>query len=421
MEDNSCQENQTAPGPDFSISQLLSERKIPFDFYPGPDYPSFPVGKKALNIGILYGGISDQKVGMDHYVHQVLLSMKRMAPQHRYVLIDHRRAGGPFRDRFEQVILDLPGPPVRVSRWNLQIVPRILSQFDVFFSPGLYGPVRIPIGVASVMVVHDLVRRLYPHFFAFNPVQKLLDRLAYPAMLRRYDHILTVSESTRKDLMRLYKVPPEKITVTYHGADETFRPIPEPSKLEGFLRSYKIDQPFILFLGTLEPRKNISSLLTAFAGIKARIPHRLVLVGQKGWKVAPIFQEIERLGLHDRLHWTGYVPDTDRVFFYNTAAFLVLPSWYEGFGMPLLEAMQSGCPVIASNTSAMPEVVGEAGLLVDPGNPEQLTQAMLRLASEPGLCERLRQAGLEQAKKFSWETTARKTLGVFEQVMEKRV
>ena len=180
---------------------------------------------RSLKIGIIYGGISEQKAGMDHYLHQVLPAMKRLAPEHRYVLIDHRRKQTPFKEQFEQIILDLPRLPIRVSRWNLRIVPRILPQFDLVFSPGLYGPLRIPQGVASVMVVHDLTKYLFPNFFPFNPVQKVLDLLVYPAMLRRYGHLITVSETTRQDLITLFKVPEEKITVAYHGAEEAFQPL----------------------------------------------------------------------------------------------------------------------------------------------------------------------------------------------------
>ncbi len=370
---------------------------------------------KSLKIGIIYGGISEQKAGMDHYLHQVLLAMKRMAPDHRYVLIDHRRQNTPFKENFEQVILDLPRSPLRVSRWNLQIVPRVLSQFDLVFSPGLYGPVHIPQGVKSVMVVHDLTRYLFPHFFPFNPVQKILDFWAYPAMLRRYDRLITVSQATSQDLMNRFKIPEKKITVAYHGADETFQPLSRQAVEESLL-SYKIKKPFILFLGTLEPRKNIPALLRAFAGIRDQIPHNLVLVGQRGWKWEPIFKEIERLDLHSRVQWTGYVSDPDRAVFYNGADFMVFPSWYEGFGMPLLEAMQCGCPVITSRVSAMPEVVGEAGILIDPGRLEDLQGAMLRLIHEPGLAEKMRKAGLEQAKKFSWEKSAQKTLEIFEKL-----
>ena len=375
---------------------------------------------RSLKIGIIYGGISEQKAGMDHYLHQVLTAMKRLAPEHRYVLIDHRRKQTSFKEQFEQVILDLPRFPIRVSRWNLRMVPRVLPQFDLVFSPGLYGPLRIPKGVASVMVVHDLTKYLFPDFFPFNPVQKVLDLVVYPAMLRRYDHLITVSKTTRQDLMTLFKVPEEKITVAYHGAEEAFQP-GNPQDAEGFLwQSHNIRRPFILSLGTLEPRKNIPTLLKAFAGIMDQIPHHLVLVGQKGWKWEPIFREMERPNLKERVHWVGYVSDLERISFYNAADFLPYPSWYEGFGMPLLEAMQCGCPVITSRISSMPEVVGEAGLLIDPHRVDDLQGAMLRLAQEPELREKLRLAGFEQAQKFSWETSARITLEVFEKVMERQ-
>jgi glycosyltransferase involved in cell wall biosynthesis len=382
--------------------------------WPGPNL--LLVSIKPLKIGIIYGGISEQKTGMGHYLHQVMLAMKRLAPDHQYVLIDHRRHPIPFRDQFEKVIIDLPRHPLGITRWILREVPKTLHQFDVVFSPGLYGPVRIPKGVASVMVVHDLTRYLFPRFFPFNPVQKVLDRLAYPAMVGRYDHLLAVSEATRKDLSSLFKVPDEKITVAYHGAEEAFQPLTEKEEQEKFLRSKGLKKPFILFLGTLEPRKNISTLLRAFEGIKDQIPHDLVLVGQRGWKWEPIIQEMERPEIKQRVHWVGYVSDPERVFFYQAAAFLVYPSWYEGFGMPLLEAMQCGCPVITSKVSAMPEVVGEAGLLIDPSQIEDLKKALLRLVHEPERAEKMKSAGLEQAKKFSWEISARKTLDVFEKL-----
>jgi glycosyltransferase involved in cell wall biosynthesis len=375
---------------------------------------------RSFKIGIIYGGISEQKAGMDHYLHQVLLTMKRLAPEHRYILIDHRRKQTSFKEQFEQVILDLPRFPIRVSRWNLQIVPRVLPQFDLVFSPGLYGPLRIPKGVASVMVVHDLTKYLFPNFFPFNPVQKVLDLLVYPAMLRRYDHLITVSKTTRQDLMTLFKVDKEKITVVYHGAEEAFQPMSLRNAEESLRQSHNIKKPFILSLGTLEPRKNIPTLLKAFAEIMDQIPHDLVLVGQKGWKWEPIFREMERPKLKERVRWVGYISDPERVSFYNAADFLAYPSWYEGFGMPLLEAMQCGCPVITSRVSSMPEVVGDAGLLIDPHRVEDLQGAMLRLVHEPGLREKLRLAGFEQSKKFSWETSARITLEVFGKIMSAR-
>jgi glycosyltransferase involved in cell wall biosynthesis len=372
---------------------------------------------RPLNIGVIYGGISEQKVGMDHYLHQVLLTMKRLAPEHRYTLVDHRQETNSFREQFGQVVLPLPRGPFSVSRWNLLEVPKVLPRFDLVFSPGLYGPARIPSGVKGVMVVHDLVRYLFPHFFVFNTAQKLLDRWAYPAMLRNYHHLITVSGSTRDDLIRLFRTPDVKITVSPHGADDRFRPAGDPGPVSGLPRKYDLILPFILFLGTLEPRKNLVTLIRAFASLKEKIPHTLVLVGQKGWKCEAIFQTVAALGLQDRVRWTGYIPDGDRVLFYQAADFLVYPSWYEGFGMPLLEAMQSGCPVVASRVSAIPEVVGEAGMLVDPSRTEELAQAMLRLVREPGLRDHFREAGLARARQFSWEASARMTLEVFEEVM----
>jgi glycosyltransferase involved in cell wall biosynthesis len=230
---------------------------------------------------------------------------------------------------------------------------------------------------------------------------------------------LAVSNATREDLLQRFKVPGEKITVAYHGAEEAFQPMSPQVARESLGQSYPVKKPFILFLGTLEPRKNIPTLLEAFAGIMDQIPHDLVLVGQKGWKWEPIFSKMERPDLKKRVHWVGYVSDQERVFFYNAADFLTYPSWYEGFGMPLLEAMQCGCPVITSRVSSMPEDVGQAGLLIDPRRVEDLQGAMLRLAHDPEFKEKLRTAGFKQAQKFSWESSAKITLEVFEKVMER--
>lgn len=375
---------------------------------------------KSLKIGIIYGGISDQKAGMDHFLHQILLAMQALAPHHRYCLIDHRHQKNPFRDHFEQLILDLPGHPLGLTRWNLLMVPRVLDQFDLVFSPGLYGPVRIPPQVASVMVVPDLTRYLFPQFFSFNPIQKLLDRLAYPAMLRRYDRLLAISQSTQKDLMTLFNIPRKKISVVSPWAEESFQPLTETGALDPFMKRHGLKKPYILFLSTLEPRKNLVTLIRAFGVLKDQIPHDLVLVGQRGWKYDPIFKEIGRQKLQQRVHWVGYVPDSERVLFYNATDFLVFPSWYEGFGMPLLEAMQCGCPVITTDVSSMPEVVGQAALLVNPADEEGLTKTMLRLIQEDGLAKQLRQAGLAQAKKFSGEMSAGKTLAVFEEVINNK-
>jgi glycosyltransferase involved in cell wall biosynthesis len=379
------------------------------------------MASEHIKIGVIYGGISEQKAGMDHYLHQVMLAMKPLSPRYHFTLIDHRPQSTPFKEQFDTLILELPSGPLSVSRWNLQVVPKVLSRFDLVFSPGLYGPVRIPRGVASVMVVHDLTRYLFPDFFQFNPVQKLLDRLVYPAMLRRYDHLLAVSQATCQDLKRLFKINGEKISVAYHGAESELRPLDKEEAKRVVSEKYGLKTPFILFLGTLEPRKNIPTLLEVFARIHEQIPHDLVLVGQKGWKWEPIFQIIEDLHIDSRVHWVGYVPDQERPQFYNAADFLVYPSWYEGFGMPLLEAMQCGCPVITSEVSAMPEVVAEAGLLIDPAQTGTLQEAMLRMALEPELKERLREAGLTRAGNFSWESSAQLTLEVFEKVIRSKV
>ncbi len=267
----------------------------------------------------------------------------------------------------------------------------------------------------TVLTVHDLIFERYPeHHTATN--RAFLKR-AMPAFVRAATHIIAVSEQTKRDLMELYATPAEKITVVYEGIDAGFSPA-GPDAVERVRDIYSPERPYLLMVGTLEPRKNHLTAVRALARLKAAgRPHRLLIAGGQGWLFDEIRRQIDSLGLQDDVRFTGYVPDVELPALYSGAACLLLPSLYEGFGFPVLEAMACGTPVVCANVSSLPEIAGDAALLVPPRDDEALAAAVARVLADPELAANLVRAGLEQAGRFSWSRCARQTVAVYEGVL----
>jgi glycosyltransferase involved in cell wall biosynthesis len=256
------------------------------------------------------------------------------------------------------------------------------------------------------------------HFPEVHPTHTRIGqywRMALSA--RAVDMILTISESSKKDLVEMFSIPPEKVKVTYLGVDPVFYPrSKEGEEATEIRKKYELPERYILFVGNLEPRKNITSLIKAFELIEARTEADLVIVGRKAWLYDAIFQTAANSKFCDRIHFTGYVDQTDLPWIYSLATVFVFPSLFEGFGIPNLESMACGTPVISSNISSVPEVVGDAGILVEPRNIEQIADAMLRVIDDTSLSHRLSLAGIARAKQFSWRRTAQETLDVYRSV-----
>lgn len=260
-----------------------------------------------------------------------------------------------------------------------------------------------------MLIVYDLVA--FSQFAKSLPFKtRLAERLMLPRAARRAEHIFAISEFTKKELVRYLKLDPAKITVMPLAAGEEFRPATaaDEKNLLDFTKRYQLPNQYLLFVGTLEPRKNIRGLLAAYHDLPAKTKqaYPLLLVGRAGWLAQPIEKMIEALGEQESIRHIPYVEAGDLPHFYQRASVLIYPSFYEGFGLPPLEALAAGCPVITSNAASLPEVVGEAALLVNPQNPEELSGAILKLLSDPKLQVRLRTTGLHQAKQFSWRTAA---------------
>ncbi|MBC7226910.1 MAG: glycosyltransferase family 4 protein [Thermoflexales bacterium] len=271
--------------------------------------------------------------------------------------------------------------------------------------------------IRTVFTLHDLIFLFHPE--THKPLNRWFLTLMMPRFLRAADAVIAVSECTKRDAVRAYGIPEEKITVIYEGVSLRFRPA-DPEAVRVVRAKYGLPEHFILYVGTIEPRKNLTALLEAYAALQARNTQyatRLVIVGKKGWLYEGFFRRLRELGLEEHVHFTGYVPDEDLPALYSAADLFVFPSLYEGFGLPVLEAMACGVPVVCSNTSSLPEVAGDAALLVDPADVRALAEAMERVLADEALRATLRTRGLERARQFTWEATARRTLEVYRRVV----
>jgi glycosyltransferase involved in cell wall biosynthesis len=289
---------------------------------------------------------------------------------------------------------------------------------DLLFVPSHVLPLVHP--PVSVVTVHDLGYHYFPQAHTLS--QNLYLRWSTRHNARSARRVLADSEATRRDLVELYRVPEAKIDVVYPGRDESLAPVKDPLLRDTVQARYRCRTPYILYLGTLHPRKNLVRLVQAFARLRARASEteyplnrlQLVLAGQKGWLYHEIFAQVRELGLEDLVILTGYVADEDLPALLSGAEAFAFPSLYEGFGFPVLEAMACGVPVVCSSTSSLPEVAGDAALLVEPRQVEAIASALFRLLTEPDLRRELVQRGFAQTQRFSWRRCAQETMAAFD-------
>jgi len=270
--------------------------------------------------------------------------------------------------------------------------------------------------IPTVLTVHDLIFRHLPAHH--KPLNRWYLNLTLPLYCRRANHVIAVSECTRRDLIAAYDLPPENITVIPEAADPRFRPQP-PETVAAVRARYGLPERCLLCVGTIEPRKNLTRLLAAFESIHAeRLTDGLVIVGKRGWLYGDFFAALEQSPVRDAVIFPGYVPDADLPAVYAGAQALVFPSLYEGFGLPVLEAMACGTPVVASRVSSIPEVGGEAALYFDPADVEGMVETIRRLLRDADLQDRMRTQGLAQAAQFSWKRAATETKAVYDVVLK---
>lgn len=300
--------------------------------------------------------------------------------------------------------------------WEQFVMPYILKKWRTDVLHGPRGVLPLAYGRKAVVTIHDLAFLLFPNYIKFNPIRY------WPLFVRRSalkaNHVIAVSENTKQDIIRLFGIPAHKITVTHEACSDAFKPITDQNELKKTRVKYNLPDRFIVFVGTIEPRKNLNTLLKALYIIK-NMRHstiKVVFAGKKGWLYSDFFELIKKLHLEDNIVFTGYVEEKDLPCIYSLADVFVYPSRYEGFGLPLVEAMSCGVPVIASDSSSIPEVLGDAGILFPHDSPKHLCRSLLEILENEDLQKALVSRGLKRAQEFSWQKTAIKTLDVYETI-----
>jgi len=270
-----------------------------------------------------------------------------------------------------------------------------------------------------IFTIHDLTILIYPKTHTLG--SKLLLKLFLPRTLKYADEIVAMSENTKKDLIKFFpKIDKNKIKVVYPYASEDFKLISDKELLTKCKNKYNLPEKFFLYVGTLEPRKNIINLLKAISQNYSKLKIPLVIVGKKGWKYKSFFETYKRLNLEDIVIFTGFVDQEDLPEIYNLALCLIYPSYYEGFGLPPLEAMKCGIPVITSNVSSLPEVVGDAEIMIDPDDVNQLDHEMYKVATNETLRKKMIQQGFERAKKFNRSSFSKGIMNIYKELIPKQ-
>lgn len=362
----------------------------------------------AMKIAIDIRTASGEKTGKGFYTFHLVHNLLQIDQQNEYIL--YTDVGIPGFEQFQNAQQRLVKG--RGMLWHTRVVSDVKKQnIDLYWAPTSYlVPALLPASIKTMITVHDLVAFLFPN--RHNKKAVLLEKMFLKRALKKADHVLAVSENTKKDIIERFKYDPSKIDVVYCAASQEFKKLPTED-LQKFAQETNLPKKFILAVGTIEPRKNYVALVRALAQISEKQPDlHLVIVGGKGWQYEGVETEIRKNYLSKKVHMLGYLSGGSLVKLYNLAQALVFPSFYEGFGIPPLEAMQCGCPVIASNRASLPEVVGSAALTVDPEDIKGLSEAIIEVL-KPETQEKLSAAGLKQAQKFSWRHSANSVLEGF--------
>ncbi len=371
-----------------------------------------------MRIAIDASTISTQG-GPRTYVLGLLEALLKLDQENSYTVFYNDRSHLGRFPQAQEIVLPGKTPLDRLWREHL-LLPQACrrERIDLLHCPKSAIPFFSPCPV--VVTLHDLIPIKHPETEKF--AAQLYWRLQIPIAARRSNFIITDSEHARKEIMTDFRVPAERIKAVMLGFNPDMNGEPDQSTSRKVSAKYNLPDDYILYVGTIQPRKNLETLIEAFNRLKQDrdIPHKLVIVGRKGWLYEQLFKRIHELGLDEEILFTGFVPDEELPSIYGRASVFVYLSLFEGFGLPPLEAMACGIPVITSNTTSLPEVVGDAGITLPPTDVARVNEALRQVICDKELRTTMRQKGLKQARLFSWEATARETLEIYKAVLSTR-
>jgi glycosyltransferase involved in cell wall biosynthesis len=350
--------------------------------------------------------------GKEKVLHAILNEFKQIKGTDEFFLYfrDSVYPEETFPANFRLISFDLPTP-----FWHLRVLFDVyLKKINILFSPCAYLLSFLNLWIPNLVLIHDTtsLKEETKKFHTFSLIMK--ERLLVKIVINKARKIITSSENSKNDIIELLKVKAEKIEVVPLAADGIYKLADNKEELKEILEKYRLPEKYILNVGTIEPRKNILNLIKGYGRLyhEKKIAAKLVIVGKKGWLYDTIFTAATDLKIADQVVFAGYVPDEIMPFLYSGADCLVYPSFYEGFGLPVIEAMACGCPVITSNTSSLPEVAGDAAILVDPHSDTEIADAIYKILNDDNLRNNLIEKGLKRSKKFSWQITAERILSL---------
>jgi glycosyltransferase involved in cell wall biosynthesis len=354
--------------------------------------------------------------GIGTYIRNLLRHVARMDRETEFVLLCQEPDLGiaaQLGPNFRTVLERSPNYSIREQLHIPWLLMR--ERPDVFHAPHYVLPpaVRCP----SVVTIHDTIHLTFPQYLP-NRVAFAYARGSMWAAARRSHRILTVSEASKRDILHFFDVPPEKIVVVHNAIDERFSREPRAEDVARVRERFQLQQQFVLYAGNIKPHKNLERLIEAFNGLRRSglDDLKLLIIGDQISKYPALRRAVHRHKLHKHVRFLGYLPDDTLAILYRLAAVFVFPSLYEGFGLPALEAMASGTPVVTSNVSSLPEVTGDAAVLVDPYDVGAIEAGMRRVLTDPQLAADMRRRGLLRAREFSWERSVAKTWQVYQEV-----
>jgi glycosyltransferase involved in cell wall biosynthesis len=377
----------------------------------------------GLNAQLLSLSASYRSAGISSYIYNLLRELPRAGGPYRYTAFTHEaRWEPPAGMAAARTRWPTQRPAARIA-WEQAVQPLAAAMRGVDLLHSLAYVLPLAWFGPTVVTILDLSFVLFPE--RFRPLNRLYLNLFTRLSARRADCVIAISENTKRDAVRLLGLDAGRVEVVYCGVDAAFRP-QEPGAVVAFRARKGLPARFVLYVGTIEPRKNIIGLIDAYLVLKQRwdsalgeLP-KLVIAGAKGWYYEEVFAKVEQAGLESEVVFAGYVPAEDLPLWYSAADALVYPSWYEGFGLPVLEAMACGTPVVTSDRASLPEVVGAAGISLPPDQPERWALALWQLLSDEDRRRSLGADGRQRAAGFSWERTARETVAVYDRVLGRR-